>query len=219
MTTDIDQNQLQRAQTGSDRPEGRIQYRTRQPIFLEGASAGFVFEVLKGTVMISKTLPDGRRQIVEMLGPGSLFGITSLGSYPCQADALTAVEVHRIPRRLASESKTLQKRWCDQLISELEAVQNHALLLGRKSAMERVASFLLSLPVVRNSSGPGAVSQASSRITNMTQLEIGDYLGLKVETVSRTLAILKRRMIIAKGKRGQFLVLDLGALGRLASPV
>lgn len=218
MTIDIDQTQLRRHQNDFERLDPPGHYEARQPVFLQGARADNVFEVLEGTVMISKTLPDGRRQIVEMLGPGSLFGITSSACYPCQADALTAVEVQRIPRREASASRSIQNRWREQLVAELEAVQNHALLLGRKSAIERVASFLLSLPVARPGQGAAASSQASARVTMMTQVEIGDYLGLKVETVSRTLAILMRRMIIAKGKRGHFMVLDLGALSRLASP-
>ena len=185
----------------------------RTKIYDEGASAGFFYEVLDGTVIISKMMADGRRQIVEVLGPGSMFGMTSCETYPCQAEALTAVRVSRMPRSWLTGSPDLQMRWCRQLLRELEAVQNHALLLGRKSALGRVAWFLLSLPQQQRADLP---SGQEARATAMTQAEIGDYLGLQVPTISRALAALKKRMLIKKGKCGHFRLLDVGSLRALA---
>lgn len=193
--------------------EPAIEHGARTKIYDEGAPAGFFYEVLDGTVMISKMMADGRRQIVEVLAPGSLFGMTSCETYPCQAEALTSVRLSRMPRSWLTASPELQVRWCRQLLRELEAVQNHALLLGRKSALGRVAWFLLSLPQQQRSEVP---SGHDARATAMTQTEIGDYLGLEVPTISRALAVLKKRMLIKKGKRGHFKLLDASALRVLA---
>ena len=99
----------------------------------------------------------------------------------------------------------------------MDALQDHALLLGRKSAIERIASFLLALPSLGSpyERVPLGV-EANAFAIALGQRDIGDYLGLKVETVSRNLATLKRRMIIATGKRGQFRLLDLDALRTIA---
>jgi CRP/FNR family transcriptional regulator, nitrogen fixation regulation protein len=191
----------------------------RSGIFREGEEASYIYDVLKGAVTISKAMPDGRRQIVEVLGPGSLFGMTFSDVYRCQADALTDVRLRRIRRQNATDSKELQHRLFRQYSQELDDVRTHALLLGRKSAMERVASFLLSLPsAITPSDYRAAKTFEPERVTTMTQREIGDYLGLKIETVSRNITLLKQRMIIAKGKRGHFHLLDIGALQRLACP-
>ncbi len=195
--------------------EPMMEYGARTKVYDEGAPAGFFYEVLDGVVMISKIMADGRRQIVEVLGPGSLFGMTSCENHPCQAEALTPVRVSRMPRSRLTASPDLQMRWCRQLLRELEAVQNHALLLGRKSALGRVAWFLLSLPQQQQRRGDVPSAQ-DARATAMTQAEIGDYLGLEVPTISRALAALKKRMLIKKGRRGHFRLLDVVTLRALA---
>lgn len=217
--TDIESAVRDLGELESD-PRGAVQRKARALIYEQGERAEFVYEVIDGTVMLSKALPDGRRQIVEILGSGSLFGFSPVGDYSCRAQTLTHASLHIIDGEQAKASAPLQQRYANQLIQKFEVLQDHALLLGRKSAIERIASFLLSLPHQAKAGASVAGhsgSQAFCR-TRMNQREIGDYLGLKVETISRNLAILKRQMIIAKGKRGQFELLDLAALRRLAGP-
>ena len=213
-TADKDLNKLE-SDTG-----GASQRKARALIYEQGERAEFVYEIIDGTVMLSKALPDGRRQIVEILGSGSLFGFSPAGDYSCRAQALTRVSLSIMDGEQAKASAHIQQRYAGQVMRKLDVLQDHALLLGRKSAIERIASFLLSLPhqVKSGATGAGHSGQQAFCRTRMNQREIGDYLGLKVETISRNLAILKRQMIIAKGKRGQFELLDLAALRRLAGP-
>lgn len=188
----------------------------RQALFREGTSAGTIYEIVEGGVIIFKTLGDGRRQIFDILGPGALIGTATGQSYNYSAECLTKCRFIKYSAGELEGSQPLQSRLSQQLLRMIETLQEHAVLLGRRTAMERIAHFLLALPQlsVRLGRQPGeALVQ-----TALKQRDIGDYLGLKVETVSRNLAILKRRMIIATGKRGQFRLLDPVALQRIAEP-
>lgn len=185
----------------------------RQSVFREGGSAGHIYEIIEGGVIVFKTMGDGRRQIFDILGPGALIGSAAGASYRYSAECLTKCRFLKYSSGDVAGSQSLQKRLAQQLLSMIESLQEHALLLGRRTAMERIAYFLLNLPdlSVRLGRQPGEAMVQ----TAMKQRDIGDYLGLKVETVSRNLAILKRQTIIATGKRGQFLLLDMAALQRM----
>lgn len=188
-------------------------------LFVTGTPADSVYEIINGSVMTSRELIDGRRQVLEVLQTGSWFGRPAGENYTYTAETLTACVLRRIDRREIAQSGSLQSRLNAQLESTLAALQDHALLLGRMTAMERVASFLLEL--YRSEPGRRVPHQPPARgivvKTLLKQRDIGDYLGLKVETVSRKIAILKKRTIIATGKRGQFRLLDLEALQRMAA--
>jgi CRP-like cAMP-binding protein len=188
----------------------------RQSVFREGMASGTIYEIIEGSVIIFKTLADGRRQIFDILGPGSLIGNAAGQTYNYSAECLTKCRLLKYSPNEVAVSATLQQRLSQQLLRMIEALQEHALLLGRRTAMERIASFLLALPQlsIRLGRQPGE----GLLQTALKQRDIGDYLGLKVETVSRNLAILKRRTIIATGKRGQFRLLDMAALQRMANP-
>lgn len=188
----------------------------RQTVFREGSNAGNIYEIVEGGVIIFKTLSDGRRQIFDILGPGALIGSAAGQSYHYTAECLTKCRLIKYSSGDVEVSQPLQRRLSQQLLRMIETLQAHAVLLGRRTAMERIAFFLLELPQlsVRLGRQPGEpVVQ-----TALKQRDIGDYLGLKVETVSRNLAVLKRSMIIATGKRGQFRLLDPIALQRMAQP-
>ena len=126
-----------------------MQYRKGQTILCEGEPAERCFEVMRGVVRAYRILPDGRRQIVNFLFPGEIFGQGFDGTYEYSADAVTETAVHGIGRRavdrLAIEQPALAARLRDSIYQELRAAQDHIVLLGRKTASERVASFLLSL--------------------------------------------------------------------------
>lgn len=169
-----------------------IDFPSRVTIIDEGEPAYAIYQIVSGNVMISKLLPDGRRQIFEVLGPGHMFGVTPNGHYDCIAEALTDVRVTAFEKGQADRSSAFNAQLADVLKIQICALHEHAVLLGRKSAVERVASYILEL-IEGTSPNEGWVSV---RVL-MTRSEIADYLGLTLETVSRAFSHLKRDRIIA----------------------
>src|SRR5690606_27412692 len=124
-----------------------IPLKPRQVLFREGDEAEFVYNITCGSVSLSKSLPDGRRQITGFLGAGDFMGLNSRNAYTATAEALTDTRVCRFPRpafqRLLAEMPVLEQRLLSVTEAELAAAHEQILLLGRKSAMERIATFLL----------------------------------------------------------------------------
>jgi CRP/FNR family transcriptional regulator len=181
----------------------------------EGGPASDVFNLLDGTVRLYKLLPDGRRQVTGFLFPGDFLGIALADVYPYSAEAIEPVRLCRFPRKrleaLLAELPRLERRLLDEAARELAAAQEQMLLLGRKTARERVASFLvfLSRRAVRRHLPPSPLAMPMSR------MDMGDFLGLTTETVSRTLTQLRAAKLIApKGRKG-IVVLDMDGLSRL----
>ena len=158
-------------------------------------------------------MPDGRRQIVGFASAGHLLGLAPEGTYVYSAEAITDVTLCRYPRasfdRLVDSVPGLARRLWAVTADELRFAQDQLLLLGRKNATERVASFLLLL----------AEQQASEADVSipMTRSDIGDYLGLTIETVSRTLTKLRRHKVIALPAADRATILDREGLETLAS--
>jgi CRP-like cAMP-binding protein len=186
----------------------------RRTFLTEGMPAHACYEIVNGTVILYKELPGRRRQILDVLGPGSWFGIAFGLHHTCSAEALTATTLRVHDRGAIQRSYVLQERMVAEVHKALEAAQNHAVLLGRKTAVERIATFLLNLASLH--SQPAGERTRAMLAVPMKQSDIGDYLGLTVETVSRTITLLKKRMIIATGKRGHFKLLNIEALQRIA---
>jgi CRP/FNR family transcriptional regulator len=187
-----------------------------QPIFSEADAADHVFTVTGGAVKIYKLLPDGRRQITGFLFPGDFLGLTHNALYAYSAEAMIGTRLCRFPRRrleaLLEEMPKLEQRLLGLASHELAAAQDQMMLLGRKSAKERVVSFLLMLSngaVRRGQSGnPVAVP--------MTRNDIADFLGLTVETVSRTVTQLKTQRLIELLDEKQVRLNRLDALREIA---
>lgn len=169
-------------------------------IYYEGDPAKRLYELASGTVMLFKLLPDGRRQVVEVLRPGDIFGLSNEDEYDCTAETLTAAEVFEIDLKKLEGSIDLQRKLMKCLTHQMQVLHEHAVLLGRKSAVERVASFLMYLVPNRGGvgcTGPNENGEDSCDLhLHMTRQEIADYLGLTIETVSRVVSDLKRRGII-----------------------
>lgn len=169
-------------------------------VFYEGDAAERVYEVSAGTVMLYKLLPDGRRQVVEILTPGMVFGLCAGETYDCSAETLTASAVVSHERREVEETASLQRHVSRCLMAQMERMHDHAVLLGRKSALERVSTFFIHM--VPNRGGEGCVGPADGDVDthdivlSMTRQEIADYLGLTIETVSRVISELKRRGLV-----------------------
>lgn len=173
-----------------------MNFEPRQIIFIEGDPAAFVFSLTRGMVGVSKALPDGRRQITGFLYPGDFLGISLHNAHVYSAEALTGVTLRRFPRSklrtLFDEFPTLEIHLLSLTANELAAAQDQMLLLGRKSAQERVASFLLML--ARRANVP--YDPGRSLELPMSRLDIADYLGLSAETVSRTFSTFRARGLI-----------------------
>jgi len=187
-------------------------YRQHETIFFEGDQADAICQVIEGAVMLYKLLPDGRRQVVELLSQGDVFGFARGDYRDCSAETLTETRVRFIERRSAERSCSFQRILAGRMLIQLEAMHEHAVLLGRKSAMERVASFLLRL------AGDDAGEDGMPVIClSMTRQEIADYLGLTIETVSRSFSELKRRGLIALEKQDRVRISRFDAIEDLAT--
>lgn len=165
-------------------------------VFDEAEPAHSVYNVTEGVLKIYKLLPDGRRQITGFLFPGDFLGLMHNDVYAYSAEALTPAKLCQFSRgkleALLAEIPHLEQRLLSMASHELAAAQDQMMMLGRKSARERVVSFLLMLSnaAARRDMPPNPVS------VPMTRTDIADYLGLTIETVSRTLTQLKKQGLI-----------------------
>lgn len=161
-------------------------------LFQESEPAEHLCNVVEGAVK-HKLLPDGRRQITGFLFPGDFLGVALNKSYAYSAEAMGNVRLCRFPRRklenLLTELPNLEHRLLEVAGNELVAAQDQMLLLGRKTARERLASFLMM--VSRRAAARGRPDTPVE--LPMSRADIGDYLGLTTETVSRTFTQLKSR--------------------------
>lgn len=186
---------------------------SRQVIFYEGDPANHLFNVTGGTVKIYKQLADGRRQITGFLSPGDFLGLAMRERYSYTAEAVTDVSLCRFPRRelekMLERFPRFERRILETACNEIAAAQDRMLLLGRSTAMEKIASFLLSLPV--SESPPAEVVDLP-----MSRSEIADYLGLTTETVSRTITSLKTQNLIRLLEGNNVAIPDRDALQDVA---
>lgn len=162
----------------------------------EGDPATQLFNITAGVVRVHKLLPDGRRQIIGFLFPGDFLGLATGDRYAFSAEAVTKGSACRFPRkayqRLLVELPDLEMSLLDRTADDLRVAQEQLLLLGRKTAIERFASFLLDLSARDRRAGGGGLEIQLP----MTRAEIADYLGLTTETVSRVTSRLKARGVI-----------------------
>jgi CRP-like cAMP-binding protein len=161
-------------------------------LFREGEPARYCFKVLTGAVRSCKLLADGRRHIGEFLLPGDFIAVEAADSYRFTLEAVNDATVMRYPRaaieRLVQQRPQLGKSLLGLVCGGLSAAQSHMLLLGRKNAVERLATFLLMM-ATRN----GGADHVS---LPMTRGDIADYLGLTTETVSRIFSQFKTQGVI-----------------------
>lgn len=198
--------------------ERELHLAPRTLIFLEGQEAESVFQVISGVVMLYKLLPDGRRQIVEVLGDGDVFGFSPAPVRNCSAETLAATRCSAFDRSAVERSPLLFNRLSVHLCGQLSALHEHTVLLGRKTAMERIASFLMRCVPGRGGYGcPGprpGDDDASVRLI-MTRQEIADYLGLTIETVSRSLTKLRGAGVVSISNLDEICIHDVCRLCRL----
>jgi CRP/FNR family transcriptional regulator len=211
------ENTLSLASVFSDKPIE--QFAAGSPLFWEGDKAKHVFEVVEGVLRIFKILNDGRRAITGFLYPGDLVGVSMRDVYLYNAEAVTPVKVRRFASIAFQEAINLSPELRPQLFAklcdEMASAQDQMVLLSRKNAEERICTFLLML------------AKRMSRNNNlsmdieipMSRLDMADYLGLTIETVSRTITSLIGRGIITQAGRHDISIKKLDTILRLAGHV
>ena len=181
-----------------------------EEIVAQGDAAGYCYLIVSGCVRTVRLMEDGRRQVGEFLFPGDLFGWDVLDEHDFGAEAVTAATVRRYPRRsldaLADRDRTFSQKLRMLTAGQLRAGRERLVLLGRKTASERIASFLLEMAKQMRAEGQGLIELPMSRA------DIADYLGLTIETVCRGLTQFRRHGIIAV-ERTKVVVRDRRALG------
>ena len=175
-----------------------VMHKKLQPgetLFYEGDRSDSLYILTEGCVRLSKMLVDGRRQITGFLFPSDFLGLALRERYAYSAEAVESAALCRYPKNrleaLLDQFPAMERRLLAVASNELAAAQDQMLLLGRKTALERVASFIFIL--MRRMQLKGRQDMVS---LPMTRTDIGDYLGLTIETVSRSLSKLKRDRIV-----------------------
>jgi CRP/FNR family nitrogen fixation transcriptional regulator len=167
-------------------------YGKDEEIYGDGEPADYVYEVMNGAVRTCKLLEDGRRQIGAFHLPGDVFGLEAGKTHRMTADAIADTTVRLVRRRsldaaAQSNPQIANKLW-SMTARDLCHAEDHMLLLGRKTAMERVATFLLEMD--RRLAVSGMLDLP------MCRRDISDYLGLTIETVSRVLSHLQQEGVL-----------------------
>ncbi|ABE62754.1 transcriptional regulator, Crp/Fnr family [Nitrobacter hamburgensis X14] len=167
-------------------------YNKDEEIYGEGEPSEYLYQIISGAVRTYKLLSDGRRQISAFHLPGDVFGLDPGSEHRLTAEAITNTTVRLVPRRnlekaAASNVQVTRNLWTITA-SDLRHAEDHMLLLGRKTAMERVATFLLEMD--------RRLARAGMMALPMCRRDIGDYLGLTLETVSRALSQLNDEGIL-----------------------
>ena len=188
-----------------------------EALFYEGDEARTVFRVVEGMVRISILLPDGRRHIVDFLQAGDIVGLTAGDTHTHSAEAVTPVTLSRMSRnRLEAamdQRPALARKLLGMMQADLVAAHERLLLLGRKSVTERLASFLL---ILRDRQPADDVVPRQVPLP-MGRMDIADYLGLTIETVSRTFTKLRSAGLIRLHDTYTVEILDPERLAEIAA--
>jgi CRP/FNR family transcriptional regulator, nitrogen fixation regulation protein len=186
----------------------RLTFARNDEIYSEGDRSDCWYKVICGTVRICKLLADGRRHIAEFCFSGDCFGIDYQNERIYAAEAVDDVIVMRFRRgeteQLIDQNPMVARLLRDAMLRDLTSAHCHTLLLGRMTAPERVAAFLLEIFERRE--------QTKALDLPMSRIDIADYLGLTVETVCRILSIFRRSGTIAAPNAHRIELLDRAGL-------
>jgi CRP/FNR family nitrogen fixation transcriptional regulator len=185
-------------------------YARNAEIYGEGEPTEYLYKVVSGTVRTSKILNDGRRQIGEFYLPGDLFGYEVGSQHTFAAEAITQAKVIVVKRAaieaLAARDNDVARQLWAMTGRELQRMREHIVLLV-KTAQERVAGFLLEMAE--------RIKSTSEVELPMSRQDIADYLGLTIETVSRTLTLLENSAAIELPSSRRIVLRNRAALRRL----
>src|SRR5262249_24826081 len=185
-------------------------------LFAEGDAISHVYRIETGALALFRVLADGRRQVMGFAYPGDIVGLGVDDEYTMNAQAGKPTRVRCLSiallRQSAAGDPELGLKLYEAVARELAATRDLMLTTGQRSAMERVAGFLLDFSRCnqRNGQDPGNIELP------MTRTDIGDFLGLTIETVSRTFTKLKLMQLIELPQSNQVKLLDIDQLEDLA---
>ena len=187
-------------------PRPPLLFASGEEIYAQGNRAKGLFSVEFGAVRIYRLLADGRRQISSFYLPGEVFGFESDGVHHFFADAICASGLRTLPR---AGDRDATAEMMNAALCCLVRTQEHLLVVGRQNAIERVAAFLLDM-----ASRQGDLEQVD---LPMSRADIGDYLGLTIETVSRAFSKLRVDGIIRMESLRTLVILRRARLESLAA--
>ncbi len=184
----------------------------KEHVFAEGDRRTHLFRVESGAVCLYKVMPDGRRQVLSFAYPGDLIGFGAQAEYPFNAQATKPTQLRSLSwstvQNTARQDAALGLKLYEAISNELAAAHDLLLTTGQRSAVERVAAFLLAMSRrgVRNGQDGTVIDLP------MTRADIGDFLGLTIETVSRTFTKLRQQGIIDLAQSVRVKLVDIEAL-------
>ena len=185
-------------------------------LFAEGDAKSHVYKVTSGAICLYKLLSDGRRQIIEFALDGDVIGLGSATTEACNAQAIAVTRVQCLPLavllKAARQDAKVALGLYDALSRQLVASREHLQCVGMRGATERLASFLVILSRRNQAKGCDPLSIELP----MTRVDIADFLGLTIETVSRTFTKLKRQGLIEIDQNTKIRLRDGCELSRLA---
>lgn len=183
-----------------------------------GERTEYCSNILRGVVKVSKLLPDGRQQVVELQFAPDFLGRPFAEESDVLVEAATAVELCSFPRHMlktmTAGSTALENRLHRQALRQLDEARDWMMTLGQKTAAEKVASFIIML--AGHLYLPGADRSESFDLT-LTRADIADFLGLTMETVSRQLTALRKAGVIHIDKARHVSITDADALQAAAA--
>ena len=188
----------------------------KELLFAEGDEVSHLYRVETGAIALHKMLADGRRQIMGFAYPGDLVGLGLEREHVMNAQAIKPTRVRCLPaaslRQAAAKDPALAIKLYEALAGELAATRDLLLTTGQRSALERVAGFLLAFSRRHERNG----LDAANFELPMTRTDIGDFLGLTIETVSRTFTKLKLLGLLELPQCSRVQLRDIDRLESLA---
>lgn len=188
----------------------------KEMVFCQGEPADHVYEVIEGVLKLYILTADGRMQITGFAYPGQILALDADTAYSTTAEAVTQAKLCQYPRakfeRVIDDHPQLARQLFTIVAQDLTAARGQMLLLGRKSATEKIASFLLHLAERNEARG----DDPTTIDLPMSRGDIGDYLGLTIETVSRTITRLRQLGILDLRQHRKIRLRDMDRLGGLA---
>ena len=186
-----------------------------QSLYYEGDEAAYLYKIKTGVLRLSRVLPDGRRQVISFGFPGDIVGFPMGDCHHTDCDTLEGAELELIPARCLSDPDMDHPLKCEVLataIAEIGGMQDHFMMLALKSAMEKTASFLLTV-AGRTGRPSGGFTEVS---LPMARSDIAAFLGLSIETVSRQISALKKAGLVEVSGLRQIVIKDAEALRDIA---
>ena len=184
-------------------------------LYFEGDEVSRLYVIESGVVRLTRVLEDGRRQVIAFGYPGDIIGFPARGVHHTDCDALVDTKLTPVSKKALDDGRhdpDLHQILVTAALQEISAMQDHFMMLGRKSAAEKVASFLkVLLERIEEAGSTPLVIELP-----MTRSDIADFLGLTTETVSRCFTALRKAGIIHLSGINKVEVLDQSALAQRA---